>query len=63
MLEVFEALEQQFANGWQRIPLKTWEWPGLDEDLKDLVLGLTRLDPRRQLTAQQALEHPWFHDD
>ena len=36
------------------------KWPGVEDDFRDLVLGMANLDPQRRLTARQALEHPWF---
>jgi serine/threonine protein kinase len=36
------------------------EWADVDSSFKDLVLGLTSLDPLKRATARQALEHPWF---
>lgn len=36
-------------------------WPEVkDEELKDLVLAMMSLDPKRRITAEQALEHQWF---
>ncbi|KAL2796586.1 putative calcium/calmodulin dependent protein kinase [Aspergillus keveii] len=36
-------------------------WPNMpDSEFKDLIRGLTNLDPARRLSARQALEHPWF---
>ena len=46
------------------IPYKPFsEWPDVGEaTFKDLICGLTNLDPRMRITAHQALEHPWFAD-
>jgi serine/threonine protein kinase len=33
-----------------------------DESFKDLVISMMSLDPRRRITAKQALEHPWFQN-
>lgn len=35
-------------------------WKGVSEELKDLVCGLLEKDPSRRLSAEAALEHPWF---
>ncbi|QSS54054.1 calcium/calmodulin dependent protein kinase [Histoplasma capsulatum var. duboisii H88] len=35
-------------------------WKGVDPVFKDLIAGLTDLDPKKRLTAQGALKHPWF---
>ncbi|KAF4238984.1 hypothetical protein CNMCM8980_001810 [Aspergillus fumigatiaffinis] len=46
------------------IPYKPFsEWPEVvDPAFRDLIRGLTNLDPTNRLTARQALEHPWFMD-
>ncbi|KAH9211828.1 putative calcium/calmodulin dependent protein kinase [Leptodontidium sp. 2 PMI_412] len=46
------------------IPYKPFsEWPDVDDEaFKDLIGGLTNLDPTKRITARQALEHPWFAD-
>lgn len=31
-----------------------------DAVFKDLIQGMTNLDPTKRITAHQALEHPWF---
>jgi len=37
------------------------EWEGIeDEQFKDLMGGLMNLDPKRRLTAREALRHCWF---
>ncbi|CEN61877.1 hypothetical protein ASPCAL08525 [Aspergillus calidoustus] len=39
-------------------PLETWGH--LDPDLRDLIGGMTRLDPRQRITAKEALHHRWI---
>ncbi|OJJ79456.1 uncharacterized protein ASPGLDRAFT_70162 [Aspergillus glaucus CBS 516.65] len=42
-----------------------YEWPdavGLNPFFKDLVRQLISPDPKRRVTAREALEHPWFAD-
>ncbi|KAK2766005.1 hypothetical protein FQN54_007520 [Arachnomyces sp. PD_36] len=37
------------------------EWPDVtDNEFKDLIGRMTILDPRKRVTAREALEHPWF---
>lgn len=44
------------------IPYKRFsEWSDVgDAVFKDLIRGLTNLDPTKRVTAREALEHPWF---
>jgi len=37
-------------------------WKGIDEEFRDLVVGLTKFDPAKRLTAREALDHEWFKD-
>ncbi|KAK4109809.1 kinase-like protein [Canariomyces notabilis] len=37
-------------------------WYPVDPQFKDLVSKMTRLDPRRRITAREALKHPWFNE-
>jgi serine/threonine protein kinase len=61
MREVFEAIEDA-CNDVDKEPLARWQLPGLDDDFKDLVMRLTKLDPRKKITAQERLSHKWFRD-
>ena len=38
-------------------------WPQLSPGAKDFVARLLERDPRRRLTAEQALKHPWLSED
>lgn len=64
-VEIFQAVASAFAGDQPRRPFRLWE--GIDVDQADsfrsLILGLTKFDPAKRLTAQQALEHEWFKDD
>ncbi|RAK83920.1 calcium/calmodulin dependent protein kinase [Aspergillus costaricaensis CBS 115574] len=35
-------------------------WQGVDDDFKSLICAMTNLDPKRRITARQALAHSWF---
>ncbi|KAH8712230.1 kinase-like domain-containing protein [Phaeosphaeriaceae sp. PMI808] len=43
-----------------RRPFEIWEGEGIDPDFKDLIVRMMNVDPRRRLTAQEALAHKWF---
>lgn len=36
--------------------------PGLDEDGLDLLTKMLVYNPRKRISADEALQHPWFHD-
>nr|ABY59017.1 calcium-dependent protein kinase [Triticum aestivum] len=42
------------------IDFKRDPWPRVSDNAKDLVRGMLNPDPRRRLTAQQVLDHPWL---
>lgn len=49
----------------QDTPYKPFaRWGNIPDEkrFKDLIQGLTNLDPTQRITAQKALEHPWFED-
>lgn len=61
--QIFQVIEDGFVEeGRPKEPFRLWQSEGLDDDFRDLVVGLTRIDPRKRLTAQEALEHRWFKD-
>lgn len=63
MRDVFDAVEGLFEDDdVVREPFANWQlpMPGLDDDFKDLVGKLTKLDPRKRIDAQEALTHRWF---
>ncbi|XP_024985077.1 calcium-dependent protein kinase 7-like [Cynara cardunculus var. scolymus] len=42
------------------INFKRDPWPKISDNAKDLVKKMLEPDPKRRLTAQQVLEHPWL---
>eukprot|EP00873_Tetraselmis_striata_P004109 jgi/Tetstr1/424373/TSEL_014934.t1 len=36
------------------------KWESISPQAKDLIRGLLELDPKKRLTAVEAIEHPWF---
>ncbi|KAF5737697.1 Calcium-dependent protein kinase 19 [Tripterygium wilfordii] len=44
------------------INFKREPWPKVSENAKDLVRKMLDPDPKRRLTAQQVLEHPWLQN-
>lgn len=44
------------------VDFKREPWPRVSEKAKSLVQQMLEPDPRRRLTAQQVLEHPWLQN-
>ncbi|EGP84582.1 uncharacterized protein MYCGRDRAFT_75862 [Zymoseptoria tritici IPO323] len=59
MRDVWEAIVDSCRDV-RKNPIMGWQGPGMDDDFKDLVKGLTKLDPRRRISANEALRHRWF---
>jgi len=38
-------------------------WAGVSDSAKDLIRKLLNVDPKKRLTATQALEHPWLRGE
>ncbi|KAI1759476.1 kinase-like protein [Hypoxylon sp. FL1150] len=45
-----------------RRPFSLWKSDALEPDFKDLIKKMTNFDPRKRVTAQEALNHVWFRD-
>ncbi|KAK8710711.1 hypothetical protein V6N13_146024 [Hibiscus sabdariffa] len=44
------------------IDFKREPWPQVSDSAKSLVRQMLELDPKKRLTAQQVLEHPWLQN-
>ncbi|VFQ71332.1 unnamed protein product [Cuscuta campestris] len=44
------------------IDFKRDPWPKVSDNAKDLVKKMLTPDPKKRLTAEQVLEHPWLQD-
>eukprot|EP01007_Sphenomonas_quadrangularis_P000961 NODE_182_length_1900_cov_85.023231_g137_i0.p1 GENE.NODE_182_length_1900_cov_85.023231_g137_i0~~NODE_182_length_1900_cov_85.023231_g137_i0.p1 ORF type:complete len:331 (+),score=59.30 NODE_182_length_1900_cov_85.023231_g137_i0:60-1052(+) len=53
------ALFQAIIAGSYSFPSPYWD--PISDDAKDLIQRLLVTDPKKRLTPQQALEHPWIH--
>ncbi|KAK8091425.1 hypothetical protein PG997_001786 [Apiospora hydei] len=58
----FDKMARSFGQGNPRRPFAMWKSDVLDADFKDLIRKMTHFDPRKRITAQQALDHAWFQD-
>nr|GMD97449.1 calcium-dependent protein kinase 29 [Ipomoea batatas]GME00110.1 calcium-dependent protein kinase 29 [Ipomoea batatas] len=46
-----------------QLDLKSPPWPSISSDAKDLIRRMLAVDPRKRITAAEALEHPWLKED
>jgi serine/threonine protein kinase len=56
----FGGLLMSFSTEDEREPWTVWQ--PVDPQFKDLICRMTCLDPRRRITAREALQHPWFNE-
>ncbi|KAI1438094.1 kinase-like domain-containing protein [Xylaria sp. CBS 124048] len=58
----FRRIADSFNETNPRRPFALWKSDVLDADFKDLIGKMTNLDPRKRITADEALQHSWFAD-
>ncbi|KAI1178274.1 kinase-like domain-containing protein [Nemania sp. FL0916] len=58
----FQRIADSFDESNPRRPFALWKSDLLDADFKDLIGKMTNFDPRKRITADEALAHPWFSD-
>lgn len=56
----FGGLLMSFSTEDKREPWTAWQ--PVDPQFTDLICRMTCLDPRRRITAREALQHPWFKE-
>lgn len=59
--ERFVSIVSSFTPGNFRQPFETWDY--VEPDLRDLIGKMTNLNPKRRITAREALRHRWFNQD
>ncbi|OOF93083.1 hypothetical protein ASPCADRAFT_8030 [Aspergillus carbonarius ITEM 5010] len=59
-VQVFEVIRDGFNKDNPRRPFSLWS--GVDNDFKHLICAMTNFDPRKRITAREALAHKWFAD-
>jgi serine/threonine protein kinase len=58
-VQIFTVIADSFNKEHPRAPFALWK---VEPDFKDLVGKMTNIDPKRRITAQEALAHRWFAD-
>ncbi|XP_030527313.1 calcium-dependent protein kinase 29 [Rhodamnia argentea] len=54
---IFEAILEG------NLDLESAPWPSISPSAKDLIRKLLMRDPKKRITAAEALEHPWLRED
>ncbi|KAJ6797716.1 putative calcium-dependent protein kinase 2 [Iris pallida] len=54
---IFDAILQG------HIDFKSAPWPSISPSAKDLIRKMLTQDPKKRITAAQALDHPWLKED
>jgi serine/threonine protein kinase len=58
--QIFDVIALSFGEENPRAPIALWK--DIDPEFKDLVENLTTVDPKKRITAHEALSHQWFAD-
>jgi serine/threonine protein kinase len=58
--QYFSTVANDFGKENPRRPFALWE--GVEPIFKDLVGSMCKADPRRRITAKEALNHEWFKE-
>ena len=53
-----EEIVTKIKNG--RFNMEKYPWPIISSQAKDLIKKLLEFDPNKRITAEEALNHPWF---
>ncbi|KAJ3706784.1 hypothetical protein LUZ61_010489 [Rhynchospora tenuis] len=53
---IFDAIQRD------EVDLHSTPWPSISNNAKDLIRRMLTKDPRRRITAAQALDHPWLRE-
>jgi serine/threonine protein kinase len=59
-VNIFQVIRDGFGKENPRRPFTLWG--DVEADFKDLIAGLTNFDPKKRITAHDALAHKWFAD-
>ncbi|CAH8387243.1 unnamed protein product [Eruca vesicaria subsp. sativa] len=59
--ETEEEIFNEVLEG--ELDLSSDPWPQVSESAKDLIRKMLERDPKKRLTAQQVLSHPWIRDE
>ncbi|KAM7256688.1 hypothetical protein ACFE04_012429 [Oxalis oulophora] len=55
--QIFDAISEG------NLDLKSQPWPSISANAKDLIRKMLTMNPKKRITAAEALEHPWIKED
>jgi len=53
-----DEMEQNILNGTYSFPSE--DWKGISPEAKDFIVRLLHVEPRKRMTAERGLNHPWI---
>ena len=51
---------KKFSYADEDIPFRKYDWRRKNPEIKDLILKCMKYNPQERITADEALQHPWF---
>ncbi|XP_062163469.1 calcium-dependent protein kinase 29 isoform X3 [Alnus glutinosa] len=61
LLETEKGIFEAILAG--KLDLKSPPWPSISTGAKDLISKMLTMEPKKRITAAEALEHPWLKED
>jgi len=49
-----------YKYGKEPIPFRKVDWRKRSHEIQDLILRMLEIDPEKRISAEEALQHPWF---
>ncbi|KAI3778505.1 hypothetical protein L2E82_07858 [Cichorium intybus] len=59
--ETEKAIFEEILEG--KLDLQSPPWPSISDGAKDLISKMLTRNPKKRITADKALEHPWLKED
>ena len=54
---------QNYRYGCGPIPFRRMDWKKRSQNLQDLVSQCLEVNPDKRISADEALQHPWFDEE
>ena len=56
-----KILDYKYGSG--PLPFRRVDWKTRGKFLQDLISQCLQIDPEKRITAEEALQHPWFEEE